>query len=73
MNHMLGCAARWDDATREQHFARLQAPVGTHFLIGDQVSYHPGWQEGALASSLNALAQIDQRTRVAGVAGVPVA
>ncbi len=66
MNHMLGCAARWDDAAMAEHFPVLQAPVGNHFLIGDQVSYHPGWQEGALASALNVVQQIDRRTRVAG-------
>jgi monoamine oxidase len=66
MNHMLGCAARWDEQAMDEHFATLCAPVGNHFLIGDQVSYHPGWQEGAMASALKAVEQIDQRVRVAG-------
>jgi monoamine oxidase len=63
MNHMLGCSARWDDDVRAQWFSRLQAPVGGHYLIGDQLSYHSGWQEGAIHSAYHALADIDQRVR----------
>jgi monoamine oxidase len=61
MNHMLGCAAQWEEALFNQWFKRLQAPLGNHYLIGDQVSYHPGWQEGAIASAHHALADIDAR------------
>ena len=68
MNHMLGCAAQWDESLHHQWFKTLQAPVGNHYLIGDQVSYHPGWQEGAMASAHHALADIDQRVRAQGVA-----
>jgi monoamine oxidase len=63
MNFMLGCAANWTDELRAKWFARLQAPVGSHYMIGDQVSYHPGWQEGAIHSSLHALEDIDRRVR----------
>ena len=63
MNHMLGCSARWDDAVRAQWFERLQAPVGRHYLIGDQLSYHSGWQEGAIHSAYHAIADIDKRER----------
>lgn len=63
MNHMLGCSARWDESTREQWFKRLQAPVGGHYLIGDQLSYHSGWQEGAIHSAFHAIADIDKRVR----------
>jgi monoamine oxidase len=63
MNHMLGCAAQWDEPLWERWFKRLQAPVGRHYLIGDQVSFHPGWQEGAIHSAFHALADIDQRVR----------
>ena len=63
MNHMLGCAAQWDEPLYKQWFTKLQAPSGNHFLIGDQVSYHPGWQEGAIASAHHAIAQIDARER----------
>jgi monoamine oxidase len=61
MNHMLGCAAQWDEELFKQWFNKLQAPVGSHYLIGDQVSYHPGWQEGAIASAHHAIADIDAR------------
>lgn len=37
--------------------------VGAHYLIGDQISYHPGWQEGAIHSAFHAIADIDQRVR----------
>jgi monoamine oxidase len=63
MNHMLGCAAQWDEALFERWFQRLQQPEGHHYLIGDQVSYHPGWQEGAIASAHHAIKSIDQRVR----------
>lgn len=63
MNHMLGCSARWDDSVRAQWFSRLQAPVGGHYLIGDQLSYHSGWQEGAIHSAYYAIADIDRRVR----------
>jgi monoamine oxidase len=66
MNHMLGCAAQWEPSLFEQWFRRLQAPVGGHYLIGDQVSYHPGWQEGAIASAHHAIADIDARERAGG-------
>jgi monoamine oxidase len=66
MNHMLGCAAQWEEPLFKQWFKTLQAPVGGHYLIGDQVSYHPGWQEGAIASAHHAMADIDARERAAG-------
>jgi monoamine oxidase len=64
MNHMLGCAAQWDETLYKQWFKTLQAPSGNHFLIGDQVSYHPGWQEGAIASAHYAIGEIDARERL---------
>jgi monoamine oxidase len=63
MNHMLGCAAQWDEALYKQWFSTLQKPSGSHYLMGDQVSYHPGWQEGAIASAHFAIADIDARER----------
>lgn len=68
MNHMLGCAPQWDAALFDQWFRKLQAPVGSHYLIGDQVSYHPGWQEGAIASAHFAIADIDRRLRESRIA-----
>jgi monoamine oxidase len=63
MNNMLGCAAQWTDALRDRWFNLLRAPVGSHYLIGDQMSYLPGWQEGAIYSAWHALADIDRRER----------
>ncbi len=63
MNHMLGCAAQWDEDLYKRWFGALQKPIGSHYLMGDQVSYHPGWQEGAIASAHHAIADIDARER----------
>ena len=66
-NHMLGCGSGLDRGPGDPHtaednakIARLQKPVkGRYFMIGDQVSYHPGWQEGAIAVSQQALQHIE--------------
>jgi monoamine oxidase len=63
MNNMLGCAAAWTDELRSKWYKLLQAPSGNHYIIGDQMSYLPGWQEGAMYSAFHALADIDQRER----------
>jgi monoamine oxidase len=63
MNHMLGCAAAWTDELRRRWFELLRSPVGSHYLIGDQMSYLTGWQEGAIASAWHALSDIDRRER----------
>lgn len=65
MNHMLGCAARWGrsaggmTAEEEQMMHTLQQGVaGRHFLVGDQVTLHAGWQESAIISAHRAVAAI---------------
>jgi monoamine oxidase len=63
MNNMLGCAAEWEPDQRAKYFSKIQAPAGRHYMIGDQVSYHSGWQQGAMQSALHAIADIDKRTR----------
>jgi monoamine oxidase len=63
MNNMLGCAAEWEPEMREKYFELIQAPAGRHYMIGDQVSYHSGWQQGAMHSALHTIADIDRRTR----------
>ncbi len=65
MNHMLGCAATWTPADMREHFPTLQRPAGRHYMIGDQVSHLPGWQESAIASAHHALADINARERAA--------
>ena len=69
MNHMLGCSTIWTDEARRDHFATLQAPAGRHYMVGDQISYHPGWQEGAIQSAYHALQDIDRREREEGGGG----
>lgn len=61
MNHLLGCSAIWTEETRRRYFATLQRPAGRHYLIGDQISYHPGWQEGAISSAHHAMADLNRR------------
>ena len=51
----------WNEALCTQWFTRLESPVGNHYLIGDQVSFLPGWQEGAVHSAFYAIADIDAR------------
>jgi monoamine oxidase len=63
MNHMQGCAPSWTPELMAQYFKTIQAPVGNHYLVGDQVSYSPGWQVGAMHSAFHAIADIDRRER----------
>lgn len=58
MNHMLGCTAVETD---EETARQLRAPFGRHYLIGDQVANHAGWQESAMLSAIGALNDIQQR------------
>jgi monoamine oxidase len=55
MNHQMGCGIEMSPEDRKKYFALLQQPEGRHFMIGDQISYHSGWQEGAIASTEKAL------------------
>jgi len=58
MNHMLGCAARWQRGavmtSREENLMHtLRSPAANrHYFIGDQVTLHAGWQESAIVSAL---------------------
>ncbi len=63
MNHLMGCTAQWTEEARRHYFDTLQRPAGRHYLIGCQISYHPGWQEGAVSSAHHALADLDRRVR----------
>lgn len=64
MNHMLGCSARFARDAAHEDFVRLQQPAGRHYMAGDQISYHSGWQEGAVRAAWVAMAHIDRRVRV---------
>jgi monoamine oxidase len=61
MNHMMGCNSRWSEDLRNSKFKLLQEPDGRHYMMGDQISYHSGWQEGAFASAHVAMADMNRR------------
>ena len=60
---MMGCGAQLSDDDRQKYLPLLQRPDGRHYMIGDQISYHPSWQEGAFASAEIALKEFDERVR----------
>jgi len=60
INHQMGCGMHMDKDDWDTYFHMLQEPEGRHFMIGDQISHHSGWQEGALASSEQALQQLNK-------------
>lgn len=65
--HMLGCGSHFgmqqdtqDETTTHMLKKKLQDPVhDRYFMIGDQVSFHPGWQEAAIAVSHQALHRLE--------------
>jgi monoamine oxidase len=64
MNHMMGCGTSWSAEDRDQYYDLLQQPAaGRHYMIGDQISYHTSWQEGAFGSAEFALMELDKRVR----------
>ncbi len=63
MNYMMGCTAQWSEEARQRWYRRLQRPEGRHYLMGDQISFHPGWQEGALSSAHYVLDDLNKRVQ----------
>jgi monoamine oxidase len=59
----LGCAGSWTDATRKEHYQNLCAIDGRIVLAGEHASYIPAWQEGAVLSSLDAIARLHKRVQ----------
>jgi monoamine oxidase len=57
----LGCFALWSEAARKQHYNNLCALDGRIMLAGEHASYLPAWQEGAVLSSLDAIARLHRR------------
>ena len=55
--------ANWDpnSAAHANAYARLLAPDRRFFVVGDQVSQLPGWQEGAMMSAQHVVEQIGGR------------
>jgi monoamine oxidase len=57
----LGCFAVWTEEARKQHYNNLCALDGRIMLAGEHASYIPAWQEGAVLSSLDAIARLHRR------------
>ena len=57
----LGCFGVWNEDTRGKHYENLCAIDGRIVLAGEHASYIPGWQEGAVTSSLDAIGRLHQR------------
>jgi len=62
----LGCFGIWNDATREKHYDNLCQVDGRIALAGEHASFIPGWQEGAVTSSLDAIGRLHQRAVAQG-------
>lgn len=73
MPYIKGGWAYWQSVGKEEvaarHFNNLSQGTGVHdaagalsdpvfFVVGDQLSSLPGWQEGAIAAALNAVARL---------------
>ncbi|MFK4823611.1 flavin monoamine oxidase family protein [Paenochrobactrum sp. BZR 588] len=59
--YTLGCAGDWTDEMREEHYQNLCKIDGRVVLAGEHCSYIPGWQEGAILSSLDAITRLHER------------
>jgi monoamine oxidase len=66
MAHIKGGWAQWNNVEDSvQHYNQIIQGTGVDgasnpcfFIVGDQVSSLPGWQEGAIASALNAISRL---------------
>lgn len=74
MNHMLGCAAKWGRSAgglteEEEHMMHTlqQGVADRHYLVGDQVTLHAGWQESAIISAHRAVAAISKKVSATAV------
>jgi monoamine oxidase len=57
----MGCCARWNEATRKEHYQTLVAMDDRIVLAGEHASYIGCWMEGALLSSLDAIGRLHAR------------
>jgi monoamine oxidase len=57
----LGCFGTWTDESRRLHYQTLCAIDGRIALAGEHASYLSAWQEGAILSSLDAVARLHRR------------
>ena len=56
-----GCFPTWTDELRAKHYKNLCEIDGRVVIVGDQCSELPGWQEGAILSSLDAITRVHKR------------
>jgi monoamine oxidase len=61
MPFTLGCAGSWSDRARAEHYDNLCQIDGRLVLAGEHASCIPAWQEGAILSSLDAIARLHDR------------
>jgi monoamine oxidase len=61
MPFTLGCAGSWSDQARAEHYDDLCQIDGRIVLAGEHASRIPAWQEGAILSSLDAIARLHDR------------
>jgi monoamine oxidase len=72
MAHIKGGWAQWTNVTNSvHHYNHIIQGTGvdssknpSFFIVGDQVSSLPGWQEGAIASALNAISRLARPDRM---------
>ncbi len=72
MAHIKGGWAQWNNVTNSvHHYNHIIQGTGVDgaskpcfFIVGDQVSSLPGWQEGAIASALNAISRLARPDRM---------
>jgi len=72
MAHIKGGWAQWNNvADSVRHYNHIIQGTGvdgssepSFFIVGDQVSSLPGWQEGAIAAALNAISRLARPDRM---------
>ena len=62
----MGCFGIWNEDTRTKHYRNLCEIDGRIVLAGEHASYIPGWQEGAVTSSLDAIGRLHRRVLARG-------
>jgi monoamine oxidase len=62
---IMGCSASWGGDLRAKHYENLRQIDGRIVFAGDHLSNLVAWQEGALTSSLDAIARLHQHALAA--------
>ena len=58
---IMGCCAKWNEDTRQEHYQTLVAMEDRIVLAGEHASYVGCWMEGALLSSIDAITRLHKR------------